>query len=465
MNRDLDELLQRERRLREELASADAAKDRFIAVLSHDLRAPLNAVLGWTQLLRREPLDQSARDRALATVEQNAQAQIRLIEELLDVSRIAGNKVQLERTTLDLTGLVRRSVEAALPHATECGVDVNAVIGSGILVVGDRRRLEQAMANLLSNALKFTPRGGRVIVVLERDGQSARITAQDTGRGIAPECLPSLFDPFRQVGDHTTPRDGRSGWVPGERGLGLYVVHRAVEMHGGSVSVQSDGVGRGARFTVLLPLVASSPPAPSFGHEPLSLEGVRVLVVDDDDDSRELLSALLRQAGALVTAASDVATALPAFQTSAPAVVVTELGMRGHGSLDLMRELGARNDGGAAFVAIGGNAGQDDVERVLAAGFDVHVAKPIDPASSLRRWSRSPARGIERTEPQLETRRPGRGHATDRRVRERTCRYAARDRTRSVGKSSTISGVWSQKRLRRMSAPPLVLSPVPCRWS
>ena len=388
VNRDLEELLQRERRLREELASADAAKDRFIAVLSHDLRAPLNAVLGWTQLLRREPLDQSARDRALATIEQNAQAQIRLIEELLDVSRIAGNKMQLERTTLDLTGLVRRSVDAVLPHATECGVDVNAVIGSGILVVGDRRRLEQAMANLLSNALKFTPRGGRVTVVLERDGQSARITAQDTGRGIAPEYLPSLFDPFRQVGDHTTPRDGRSGWVPGERGLGLYVVHRAVEMHGGSVSVQSDGVGRGARFTVLLPLVASSaPPAPSFadgaragGPELLSLEGVRVLVVDDDDDSRELLAALLRQAGALVTAASDVATALHAFQTSAPAVVVTEVGMRGHGSLDLMRELGARNDGGAAFVAIGGNAGQDDVEHVLAAGFDVHVAKPIDPA-------------------------------------------------------------------------------------
>lgn len=380
-NRDLDELLGRERRLREELESADAAKDRFIAVLSHDLRAPLNAVLGWTQLLRREPLDQNARDRALATIEQNAQAQIRLIEELLDISRISANKAQLERTTLDLTDLVRRAVDAVVTLARERGVEIDARIADDLLVVGDRRRLEQVMANLLSNALKFTAKDGHVIVVLERDGQSARITTQDTGQGIAPERVPSLFDPFHDSGDYTTSRDRLA--------LGLYVVHRAVEMHGGSVSVHSDGVGRGARFTVLLPLAlgAATPPTPaeetSPGEEALSgalpLDGVRVLVVDDEADTRELVSALLSHAGALVTTANDVATALHAFDMFAPEVVVTDLFMPGRGGLDLAREVRARNVVGAALVAISGFSAPDEVAGVLAAGFDVHIGKPVDP--------------------------------------------------------------------------------------
>jgi PAS domain S-box-containing protein len=371
-NRDKDELLLRERRLREELAAADAAKDRFIAVLSHDLRVPINAVVGWTQLLRREPLDHAARDRALATIERNAQTQVRLVEELLDISRVASNKLQLERTTLDLSSLVEREVGAVLPIARERGIEIDSVVTDGVVVFGDRARLEQVMANLLSNALKFTQKGGRVIVLLERDGLEARITTQDTGRGIAPEQLPLVFDPFRQTTDYTSTTDGL--------GFGLYIVRRAVELHGGSVAAQSEGLGRGARFTVLLPIVTSAPKGEGSRKAAAHLDGVQVLVVDEDDDRRELMTTILQQKGAAVTTAREAATALLAFDAAQPDVVVTDLDMTGRAALDLVRDLRARPNSAAAIVAVSGFSAPDDVERALAAGFDVHIAKPIDPS-------------------------------------------------------------------------------------
>ena len=375
-NRDKDELLERERHLREELAAADAAKDRFIGVLSHDFRAPLNAVIGWTQLLRREPLDHAARDRALATIERNAQAQVRLVEELLDISRIASNKVQLERTTLDLTDIVRRGVDSVLPVARERGVELDSVVSGGIVVFGDRARLDQVMAHLLSNALKFTSKGGRIIVLLERDGLHARITTQDTGRGIASELLPLVFDPFRQATDYATTTD--------RVGVGLYIVRRAVEMHGGTVAAQSDGVGRGARFTVLLPIVTSPAPGRTSTVPPpteAELDGIRVLVADDDDDRRDLMASLLHQKGAAVTTANDVATALVTFDASPPDVVVADLAMSGRDGLALARELRARPGLAAALLAVSGFAAPEEVERAFAAGFDVHLAKPVHPAA------------------------------------------------------------------------------------
>jgi PAS domain S-box-containing protein len=371
-NRDKDELLERERRLREELAATDTAKDRFIAALSHDLRVPINAVLGWTQLLRRERLDHAARDRALATIERNAQAQVRLVEELLDISRVASNKLQIERTTVDLSDLVRRGIDAVLPIARERGIELDRVLGDGIVIFGDRPRLEQVLTNLLSNALKFTPKGGRIIVSLESDGLQARITVQDTGRGVAPELIPLVFNPFRHATDYTSTLGGL--------GFGLYIVRRAVELHGGSVSAHSEGVGRGARFTVLLPIVAKAAKEESLPPPAKDLRGLQLLVIDEDEDRRELMASILQQKGAAVTTASDVAAALHAFDASQPDVVVADLDMTGRDALDLVRDIRGRPNSTAALVAISGFAAPEDVDRALTAGFDVHIAKPLDPA-------------------------------------------------------------------------------------
>jgi PAS domain S-box-containing protein len=375
-NRDKDEVLARERRLRVQLEEEHAAKDRFLAVLSHDLRAPLNAVLGWTQLLRREKLDQVARDRALATVERNARAQLRLVEELLDISRIAADKVQLERVPIDLAELVQPAVDAVAIEAQERGIAVRVVrppSAERLIVAGDRRRLGQVMTNLVSNAMKFTPAGGAITLTLERHDSRARVSVEDTGRGIAPELLPHVFDAFRQASDYTTAHEGL--------GLGLYIVRQAVEMLGGTVVAESAGVGRGARFVVDLPAIqGSTAAAPSIATLPSSgrLEGVRVLVVDDEEDARELMATILRQRGAIVTAAGDVESALHAFETSQPDVVVSDVAMPGRGGLDLVRVLRAKGTS-ATLVAVSGFVSADEVEAALDAGFDLHVSKPVEP--------------------------------------------------------------------------------------
>jgi PAS domain S-box-containing protein len=384
-NRDKDELLDRERSLRTRLENAHAAKDRFLAVLTHDLRAPLNAVLGWTEMLRREPLDTHGRDRALATIEHNARAQLRLIEELLDISRIAADTAQLDQAPVDLAKLVQRTADGFAPSAHERGVTLSFVTATEPLVVsGDRGRLERVLTNLVSNALKFTSPGGRVALSVARDATEdgfARVTVEDNGRGIEPRLLPQMFDAFRQAADYTTSRDGL--------GLGLYVVRQVVELHGGRVDVASEGPGRGSRFTVWLPLVSSSPtssslsngaPASQAASREAELRGVRVLVVDDEEDARDLMATVLRQRGAIVTTAGDVAMALAAFDEGRPDVVVSDIGMPGRDGLDLVRELRARWNERASYVAISGFASAEEVERALAAGFDLHVAKPVEPA-------------------------------------------------------------------------------------
>jgi PAS domain S-box-containing protein len=379
-NRDMEEILARERRLRTQLEQEHVAKDRFLAILSHDLRAPLNAVVGWAQLLRRERLDEAARDRALATIERSAQAQLRLVEEVLDISRLAADKVQLERVPVVLNELVQHAVDAVATTAVERGIALTvAMDGDRLVVAGDRARLKQVLSNLLSNALKFMPAGGgQITLSLRREGDEARIVVADTGRGISRDLVAHLFDPFEKGGDFTTAFGGV--------GLGLYIVRQCVQLHGGRVLAESDGPGCGARFSVALPLTerfatpAEVVPRSSRGLGPGALEGIRVLVVDDEEDARELMAAILRQHGAVVTVASDVPSAIHAFDGAPPDVVLSDIALPGRNGLDLARDLRARPAMDATLVAVSGFSGTEQIDRALTAGFDVHLAKPVDPA-------------------------------------------------------------------------------------
>ncbi len=371
--RDKEELLTRERRAREELERANRAKDRFIAVLSHDLRAPLNAILGWTQLLRREVLDQTARSRAFETIERNARAQAKLIEELLDISRMAADRIQLALAPVDAGALVQKVVEGALPRANELGLDLSFAGESNLTVIGDRQRLEQILTNLLSSAMKYTPAAGRIDVEAKRDGGHVKIVVRDSGKGIARELLPHIFDMYTQERNYSSARSGL--------GLGLYIVKQLVELQDGSVGAESEGEGRGATFTVLMPLHDEVVAAPSevAVEAPIALRDLRVLVVDDEEDSRELMATVLRRAGADVACASGVSAALDLFGTWTPDVVVSDLAMPGADGCELIGML-REKDPLVAALAVSGFTGERDTDRALAAGFDVHVGKPVDAA-------------------------------------------------------------------------------------
>ena len=371
--RDKDELLTRERRTREELERANRAKDRFIAVLSHDLRAPLNAILGWTQLLRREVLDQAARNRAFETIERNARTQANLIEELLDISRMAADRIQLALAPVDIGALVQRVVEGATPRASESGLELSFSVEADLIVIADRQRLEQVLMNLLSNALKYTPTGGSIVVEAKRDAAHVRLRVRDTGKGIAPDLIGHVFEMYTQERNYASARSGL--------GLGLYIVKQLVELQDGKVTVDSEGEGQGATFTVLLPLrdelvVAPSEHVVEPGH---SLRDLRVLVVDDEEDSRELMATILRRAGADVACASGSRAALELFGRWTPDVVVSDLAMPGGDGCELVSEIRAR-DSSIAALAVSGFTADRDTDRALAAGFDVHVGKPIDAA-------------------------------------------------------------------------------------
>lgn len=371
--RDKEELLSRERRTREELERANRAKDRFIAVLSHDLRAPLNAILGWTQLLRREVLDQAARNRAFETIERNARTQANLIEELLDISRMAADRIQLALAPVDIGALVQRVVEGATPRASESGLSLSFSVEPDLIVIADRQRLEQVLMNLLSNALKYTSTGGSIVVEAKRDGAHVRLRVRDTGKGIAPDLIGHVFEMYTQERNYASARSGL--------GLGLYIVKQLVELQDGKVTVDSEGEGQGATFTVLLPLrdelvVVQSEHVVDPGH---SLRDLRVLVVDDEEDSRELMATILRRAGADVACASGSRAALELFGRWTPDVVVSDLAMPGGDGCELVSEIRAR-DPSIAALAVSGFTADRDTDRALAAGFDVHVGKPIDAA-------------------------------------------------------------------------------------
>jgi len=376
---------------RREAEEASRLKDEFLATLSHELRTPLTAILGWAKLLREGGLEPEFAARGLEAVERNAVAQTRLIGDLLDVSRIITGKLRLEPRPVELARIVEAGVESVRPAAEARGVRLELSLDAGAaLVSGDPDRLQQVVWNLLSNAVKFTPQGGSVRARLTRGGGHAEVEVSDTGRGIAAEFLPHVFDRFRQ-------QDGRITREHGGLGLGLSIARHLVELHGGTVKAESGGEGRGATFRFSLPLLgtrtAEGPAreekdggardiAPAAARSPQLLEGLHVLVVDDDRDSRELVAAALALSGARVTVTGSAAEAFEAVGRLRPDVFVADIGMPGEDGYSLItrvRALGAERGGDVPAAALTAYARRDDRDRALAAGFQTHITKPVEP--------------------------------------------------------------------------------------
>ena len=374
-----------EQRARTHAENANQAKDEFLATLSHELRTPLNAMLGWVRLLRSGRLDEATARRGLEVIDRNVDHQAKLITDLLDISRIISGKLTLEMAVVDLTDIVASVVEAMRPVAEAKSVTVlsTPLTPGAIPVHGDGERLRQVVANLLSNAVKFTPTGGRVTVRLERVGDLARLCVSDTGQGIRGEFLPHIFERFRQA-------DGSSTRAEAGLGLGLAIVRHIVELHNGSVRAESPGEGKGATFTVDLPIatpredrgVDARDTSEIAGPATSRLDGVRVLVVDDDNDSRDLFTAILTQRGAGVTAVRSVREALAAARHAPPDVVVCDIAMPGDDGFALIREVRSwpiDQGGRVPALALTAYARLEDRAQALAAGFHVHLAKPVEP--------------------------------------------------------------------------------------
>jgi PAS domain S-box-containing protein len=377
-------LLEKERIARAEAERISHMKDEFLATLSHELRTPLNAIFGWTQIIRRSPEDAQSVAEGMAVIDRNVRAQTQLIEELLDMSRIVAGKLRLEFQQTDLAPVVEGAIEAVRPAAQAKGIQITSVLDvlSGP-VSGDAGRLRQIISNLLGNAVKFTPEGGKIEVLLERVNSHAEISVTDNGPGIRPDFLPHVFEQFRQA-------DGSIMRKHGGLGLGLSIVKQLVELHGGEVRAKSAGEGKGSSFVVLLPLAAvdQAPVAKkcvedelNFGRDALKLQGVRVLVVDDEPDARGMVSRLLTDYDAQVEMAGSADEALAKLDVFQPHVIVSDIGMPGKDGYQLMRELREREVPGrprVQAIALTAFARSEDRYRALRAGFQVHVSKPIE---------------------------------------------------------------------------------------
>ena len=390
------EMLVRER-------EANRLKDEFLATLSHELRTPLNAILGWTKLLRSNAIPSGSRDRALEKVERNATVQARLVDDLLEISRITTGKLRLEVRRFDLVGLANTAIDSIRPTAEARGVTIERRFETPSLPTGgDPDRLQQVIWNLLSNAVKFTPPGGIVTIALHRRGHTDTLTVTDTGIGIDPSFLPNVFETFRQA-------DASSTRAHGGLGLGLSIVRHLVDMHAGTVRAESAGRGTGATFTVELPVrsPAGDPPSDAVGRPvaPRLLEGYRVLAIDDDPDTRELLYSTLLAAGADVSAAATAEEALAACIASEPDAIISDIGMPGRDGLaligDIREALGARMP--RVAVAVSAYAAPGDRERSLNAGFQQHIAKPVDPDSLVRTLSTLLNERLPIREPPMQT--------------------------------------------------------------
>ncbi|MEH2378122.1 MAG: PAS domain S-box protein [Nostoc sp.] len=376
-------LLQRERTARQQAEIANKIKDEFLAVLSHELRTPLNSILGWSKMLRTRKFDEKTTNHALETVERNAKLQTQLIEDLLDVSRILQGKLNLNICPVNLVMVVEAALETVQLAAQAKSIQIQTIFDPTLgQVMGDPNRLQQVVWNLLSNAVKFTPTGGRVEIRLGEADKQAQIQVRDTGKGIGPEFLPYLFDYFRQA-DSTTTR------TFGGLGLGLAIARKLVEMHGGNVQAESPGEGLGATFTVELPLLVRSEDMryeekESLDCQPESslLSDMRVLVVDDEPDIRDLISFILQDYGVEVTTVASAQEALQALSESIPDVLISDIGMPKTDGYMLMRELRSRSpqQGGLVpAIALTAYAGEMNQQQALAAGFQMHISKPVDP--------------------------------------------------------------------------------------
>ena len=368
-----------------ELREANRLKDQFMAMLSHELRSPLGAIRMWASLLRSGKLDAERTARAIEAIERSAITQGQLVEDLLDVSRITAGKLVLDARPIDLAAVAEAAVDAVRTDAEAKQVRLEQVFELGEGVQGDPARLQQVVWNLLANAVKFSPRGGRVLLRLARADGQAIISVRDEGEGIAPEFLPHIFEPFRQA-------DGTSTRAYGGLGLGLAIVHDVVELHRGTIEVESKGKGQGATFTVKLPLVgAPSEAARGVARQPAlpreefrpgpSLQGVRVLLVDDDAGARESVTAVLEQSGASVRAVESAAEAVETLEREPPDVLLSDIAMPGLDGYSLLGQARARLQGAQLpAAALTAYAGATDRTRALAAGFQAHLAKPVDPA-------------------------------------------------------------------------------------
>jgi PAS domain S-box-containing protein len=392
-----ERMLEAERNARSEAERQSRMKDEFLAGLSHELRTPLNAIVGWAHLLRSRLPTDSDTQHGLEVIARNAQAQARMVDELLDMSRLIAGKVALKVEPVDAAAAIAAAIETVRPAADVKRVELAARSAPGCWISCDLTRLQQVLWNLLSNALKFTPTGGRIDVVVERGAAAATIRVTDTGEGIRPDFLPSVFERFRQADASSTRQHGGLG-------LGLAIVKQLVELHGGSVTAESPGVGQGSTFTVALPLVA--PPAiatgadlaPSDGEaqdrEPgsgvpppaaidVDLSALRVLVVDDDADSRALIARLLEERGAKVALAASSEQGVGVIANKPFDVLVSDIGMPredGYTFLRRVRALGKERGGDIPAIAATAYAREADRVRALAGGFSRHIAKPIDPA-------------------------------------------------------------------------------------
>jgi PAS domain S-box-containing protein len=380
-------LLIRERDARQHAEEADRLKDEFLATLSHELRTPLTSILGWASMIRNGEVEGSNAIRAIETIERNARSQARLIDDLLDVSRIITGNLRLDLHPLNIAPIVEAAVDALRPTADVKGIQLRTESSSGeCLVKGDPNRLRQVIWNLLSNAIKFTQRGGVVGLSLKCVGSTVRLTVADTGEGISAEFLPYVFDRFRQA-------EGSISRKQGGLGLGLAVVRHLVELHGGSISAESGGLGQGSVFSVELPL-AEERRDPARAEErrreverrrsrsgAVRLDGVHVLLVEDDDDSRKLLGTMLKRYGARVTSTKSAAEALNVFSSDLPDLLISDIGMPdedGYEFIRKLRALPAEKGGQTPAIALTGYASRKDRERALAAGYHQHIAKPIE---------------------------------------------------------------------------------------
>lgn len=383
-------LLSSEKLARSEAERANRLKDEFLATISHELRNPLNAIMGWAHMLRLGKLTQANTERAVETIYRNAKSQAQLVADLLDVSRIISGKLRLDVRTVDLIYIVNAAMDSIRPAAEAKGIRLHTMLDPAAgPISGDADRLQQIVWNLLSNAVKFTPKGGRIQVRVQRIDSHVEIVVSDSGVGISKDFLPYVFDRFRQENASSTR-------IHGGLGLGLSIVRQLVDLHGGSVSVQSEGEGKGATFTITLPFVGvisnqkePEPVHPTHGEEITafeglpSLQGLKVLVVDDEADTRELISEVLRECGSEVITSRSVEEALEALEQYKPDILISDLGMPdedGYSLISKIRALPAERGGEIPAAALTAYARAEDRMRVLRSGFQFHLPKPVDSA-------------------------------------------------------------------------------------
>ncbi|MCA1584488.1 MAG: response regulator [Acidobacteria bacterium] len=374
----LQQLADHARAAQDQAEAANHAKDEFLAAVSHELRTPLNAILGWTHLLRRGDVTGEAADRALETIERNAKLQTRLISDLLQVSQIVTGQLRLDVEPVDLAPLLTAAINSLQPAVTAKDIILSSHTDPGVArVLADPARVQQMIWNLVSNAIKFTPRNGTSEVALRQAGSAAEISVKDSGIGIEAAFVPYMFDRFRQA-------DGTAHRAFGGLGLGLAIVRQLMELHGGTVKGESSGAGRGSTFTLTFPIPALTIRRDEidFGISSPSLQGLRVLIVEDEADSRGLLAALLSAGGAIVTAVDSVPEALAQFDVYVPDLLIADIGLPHQDGYSLIRQVRGLECGSAArvpAVALTAHARAEDRDEALEAGFQVHIAKPVAP--------------------------------------------------------------------------------------